>query len=384
MTIPIHQQPSPWRYLWLIAIIALPAIGWWGMLDEYSSKDINASISSAGLIYGTARGINALVSLLQGTELNIPFLTLSIGEVLDPVNDLIERFSDIIFLALGSLALQKILLAVVSEWMFNILLSVVAVFSGISIFLGNPKATSLLLRAFLVVAFFRFSLGLIVLANSWVDATFLDEADQQRRVAMENFKGELHQINGLSKQAEEAAAAFNKTQAALSATEGKRKDEKRALQGLSSQIVRVEKQLRAAAEQAGTICGISISTPILLPTCPENIHELREEIDRLESDRDTSEDTISEFDDAIAEHLENMACLDNRSRGEKCHFWEILHDVPNVKMLQVKLNDIENRVGDFAENTMNLLMSLLLKTVVIPLLFTYLLLKIMRMNWAKI
>tara|TARA_B110000977_G_C11061525_1_gene486156 strand:+ start:1057 stop:2211 length:1155 start_codon:yes stop_codon:yes gene_type:complete len=384
MTIPIHQQPSPWRYLWLIAIIALPAIGWWGMLDEYSSKDINASISSAGLIYGTARGINALVSLLQGTELNIPFLTLSIGEVLDPVNDLIERFSDIIFLALGSLALQKILLAVVSEWMFNILLSVVAVFSGISIFLGNPKATSLLLRAFLVVAFFRFSLGLIVLANSWVDATFLDEADQQRRVAMENFKGELHQINGLSKQAEEAAAAFNKTQAALSATEGKRKDEKRALQGLSSQIVRVEKQLRAAAEQAGTICGISISTPIVSPTCPENIHELREEIDRLESDRDTSEDTISEFDDAIAEHLENMACLDNRSRGEKCHFWEILHDVPNVKMLQVKLNDIENRVGDFAENTMNLLMSLLLKTVVIPLLFTYLLLKIMRMNWAKI
>ena len=139
MTIPIHQQPSPWRYLWLIAIIALPAIGWWGMLDEYSSKDINASISSAGLIYGTARGINALVSLLQGTELNIPFLTLSIGEVLDPVNDLIERFSDIIFLALGSLALQKILLAVVSEWMFNILLSVVAVCSGISIFSAIPR-----------------------------------------------------------------------------------------------------------------------------------------------------------------------------------------------------------------------------------------------------
>ena len=322
MTIPIHQQPSPWRYLWLIAIIALPAIGWWGMLDEYSSKDINASISSAGLIYGTARGINALVSLLQGTELNIPFLTLSIGEVLDPVNDLIERFSDIIFLALGSLALQKILLAVVSEWMFNILLSVVAVFSGISIFLGNPKATSLLLRAFLVVAFFRFSLGLIVLANSWVDATFLDEADQQRRVAMENFKGELHQINGLSKQAEEAAAAFNKTQAALSATEGKRKDEKRALQGLSSQIVRVEKQLRAAAEQAGTICGISISTPILLPTCPENIHELREEIDRLESDRDTSEDTISEFDDAIAE----LDTLNEESYKDSTLIMQLLRD----------------------------------------------------------
>lgn len=99
MNIPIHKQTSPWRYFWLIALIGLPALGWWGILDEFSSKDINASISSAGLIYGTARGINALVSLLQGTEFSIPFLTFSIGEVLDPVNDLIERFSGIILIA---------------------------------------------------------------------------------------------------------------------------------------------------------------------------------------------------------------------------------------------------------------------------------------------
>jgi hypothetical protein len=79
-----------------------------------------------------------------------------------------------------------------------------------------------------------------------------------------------------------------------------------------------------------------------------------------------------------------MACLDNRSRGEKCHFWEILPNVPNVKMLQFKLDKIEDRVSEFAENTINLLVSLLLKTVVIPLLFIYLLLKIIRINWARI
>jgi hypothetical protein len=169
------KQASARRYLWLVVLISLPAISWWGVLDDFSSEHLNASISSAGLVYGTARGINALVSLLQGTEINVPFVTFSIGEVLDPVNDLIERFSDIILLALGSLALQKILLAVVSNTIFTVLLSFVALCTGLSLFLGGRKLQSALLRSFLVIAFFRFSLGLVVLANSWVDSTFLDE-----------------------------------------------------------------------------------------------------------------------------------------------------------------------------------------------------------------
>ena len=94
MNIPIHYQPSPWRYLWLLLLIGLPILGWHGVLDDFSSQDINHSITNAGLIYGTARGINALVSVLQGTEVNVLVMTFSIGEVLDPVNDLIERFSE--------------------------------------------------------------------------------------------------------------------------------------------------------------------------------------------------------------------------------------------------------------------------------------------------
>ncbi|MCB1706135.1 MAG: hypothetical protein KDI17_14825 [Halioglobus sp.] len=384
MNIPLHRKPSPWRYLWLVAFIALPALGWYGILDELSAEDINASISNAGLIYGTARGINALVSLLQGTEFNVPFLTISIGEVLDPVNDLIERFSDFILLALGSLALQKILLAVVSETMFNILLTIVAVCSGLSMIAGDSRVTGALLRAFLVVAFFRFALGLVVLANSWVDARFLHEADQQRSVAMETFKGELHQINSLSRQAEEAAAEFSKTQASLQEIEEKKRAQERALRQVSGQIAAQEKLLQAAADEAGTVCRLSLSTPLLSPTCPASVKQLQRDIDQLESSQDSMEAKLSALDDAITEHLEKMDCLDNRSRGETCHFWEILPDTPNVTMLAGKLNAIETRVSDFAQNTINLLVSLLLKSIAIPLLFFLLLLKIIRTGWSKV
>ncbi|EAW30459.1 hypothetical protein GP2143_09645 [marine gamma proteobacterium HTCC2143] len=384
MNIPIHQQSSTWRYLWLLALIALPALGWYGLLDDFSSSNVNTSISNAGLIYGTARGINALVSLLQGTEFSIPFVTFSIGEVLDPVNDLIERFSGIILVALGSLALQQILLAVVSHTMFNILLSIVAVSSGLNMFLGNPKFLSGLLRIFLVIAFFRFSLGLVVIANTWVDGAFLEEADQQRRIAMEQFQGELRDINTLSERAEQAASGFSEAQNELKNLEVNRKKGQQQLQELNAQILVSEKRLQEQAVKAGGVCGLSISTPFLSPSCSESVKKMSRALDRLESEQDTIRESITATEEAIDGQLEEMACLDNRSRGEKCHFWEILPNVPNVKILQFKLDKIEGRVSEFAENTINLLVSLLLKTVVIPLLFIYLLLKIIRINWARI
>jgi len=76
------------RILIIAALIILPAIAWWGVFDGYADDSIQSALTNAGLIYGTARGINALVSVLQGTELDVFMLSLSVGELLDPLNDL--------------------------------------------------------------------------------------------------------------------------------------------------------------------------------------------------------------------------------------------------------------------------------------------------------
>ena len=67
-----NPKSSPWRYFWLIALLALPALGWYGVLDEFSSRDINQSISNAGLIYGSARASMPWY-LFCRDEFNIPF-----------------------------------------------------------------------------------------------------------------------------------------------------------------------------------------------------------------------------------------------------------------------------------------------------------------------
>lgn len=372
--------PSSRRYLWLIAFLGLPLIGWSGFLDTFSNQQISGSISSAGLIYGTARGINALVSLLQGTEFALPFFTFSIGEVLDPVNDLIERFSEVILIALGSLALQKILLAVVSDTLFNVLLSLAAVCAAASLFLWRPTPAGTLLRVFLAIAFLRFSLGVVVLANGWVDARFLQEADARRHAAMEEFRGELREIDTLSQQRAEA----EKDLAAL----GPRLEQRRntlaqladSVGELDAQITTARGTLARLASEAGKVCQFTT----LDATCPTNVINAKEALRELEARRAALQASATAEQAAIDALLESEACLRKRTRGEPCTLWDSLPDAPDKAALSRKLGEINENLSDFAENSINLLVSLLLKTIVIPLVFIYLLLMLMRRQWAKL
>ena len=103
-----RNEISQKRLWWiLISIAAFISLAWTGVLDARSNQYLDSALLGSGAIYATARGINALVSVLQGTEIDAFILTLTIGELLDPVNDLIERFSGVMMLAIGSLALQK-------------------------------------------------------------------------------------------------------------------------------------------------------------------------------------------------------------------------------------------------------------------------------------
>ena len=100
-----HKLPSGKRAgLLLCCLVIAAAIAWSGLLEDFSEDYVNRAFAGAGLIYATARGINGLVSVLQGTELDVVFVTVAVGEALDPINDLIERFSDFILVALGAIA----------------------------------------------------------------------------------------------------------------------------------------------------------------------------------------------------------------------------------------------------------------------------------------
>ncbi len=178
-----------------IVIVLMVGLSSTRLLDDYADDYTTNSIKNAALTYATARGINALVSMMQSSEVQagvgIVSGSMTIGELLDPINDMIERFSTVMTWVLASLAAQKVLLLLASHELFLYLVAVLGISALLLLFYGSPRAQSPVFRAFLVVVFIRFALGLAVVLNSGVDYLFLDRQLQVNDAEIENFQANI-------------------------------------------------------------------------------------------------------------------------------------------------------------------------------------------------
>lgn len=370
-----------WRLICLMIICALPILAWLGILDDSSSGYVDSSFTGAGIIYGTARGINALVSVLQGTELDFVFVTAAVGEVLDPVNDLIERFSGVVLIALGSLALQKLLLGLVSHNLFNTLLTLLAAASAWALWQGQRGLWINLLRCFLVAAFLRFSLGLVVLANSWVDNAFLLEADQKRHAAMEVFRGELRKANAFTGGGNPSSAEFAQVDTQIKQLEKRKEGNRRARGALMPELTEAEKHLAVLISADRVTCtALTVSRH----TCSAAVIEASNTLEEKERLHKSLLLEKASIQTEIDELNDTLNCLRKRTRGENCGFAQRLSDALSPAEFQARIAQLEQGVEAFVANAINLLVSLLLKSIAIPIVFFLVLLKLTRLNLSRL
>jgi len=178
----------------LVAMLLAVAMSWVGVLDRSSGKYVDEALVQAFSTYAVARGINGVVSVLQsvsvGGSLGVAF-DVSPGEILDPVNDLVERFAAIMELSIGSLLIQKVLIAITSSAFFNILLTASVAAFAVSALLNLSAAVGPLFRTVLTLVFLRFAIVLAILANSWVDIVFLREGIDQRLEGVSSVSEEV-------------------------------------------------------------------------------------------------------------------------------------------------------------------------------------------------
>lgn len=96
-------------------------------IDKSGEKYINDTLNKAIYTYGIARVANGIISVIQSTEVNAApagiGMTFGVGEGLDPVNDIIERFSVVMLISTSSLGVQKVLMEIGTWLGFKILLS---------------------------------------------------------------------------------------------------------------------------------------------------------------------------------------------------------------------------------------------------------------------
>ena len=178
-TLPVN------RWIIIAGVVLLMALSTLSSVDRHAADNYDSLFQRAFVTFALARTLNGVISAVQGTEVALTpagvGVTLTPGQVLDPVNDLIERFSWIMLGATVSLGVQQVLLDIGQWWPVKIL---VVFLGGVWLWLRltrHQKATTrrIVLQAFIVLLFVRFAVPVALITNEKLFALFLEPRYEQ-------------------------------------------------------------------------------------------------------------------------------------------------------------------------------------------------------------
>jgi len=152
------------------------------VLDSATDTYFREAITKAGVAYATCRIVNASVSIVKESNLQLEpagvGVSLAVGQALDPVDDMTERVSDVLVTAITSLGVQKLAYEM-SVSLAPPILSVFLVVLSILIWFKNERTTRLKNTAMwmlLIIVVARFCFPMSSMANTFIQKHFF--ADQ--------------------------------------------------------------------------------------------------------------------------------------------------------------------------------------------------------------
>lgn len=181
------------RLITAIAVALITAASWLTVFDARSTKYVDDAIVQSAAAFAVARGLNAIISTAQSTQVSFSIgagLSMTVGEVLDPLNDLVEQYSSLMKVSIVSLIIQKLLIEITTDTFFKIAITASGLSAIAALLLLKGPFQSFLLRVFFSFVFVRFILVFTVLANGVFEQSFLAETIQQETKTLEILKNE--------------------------------------------------------------------------------------------------------------------------------------------------------------------------------------------------
>jgi hypothetical protein len=198
----VEKDTSIRKWFLSLALLLAAVLSVTPFIDQRAAADYEQLFQRAFITFALARTINGVISVVQGTEVALQpagvGVTLTPGEILDPVNDLIERFSWIMMGATVSLGIQNVLLDVSAWWLIKVLVTTLAAWLVIRLWYpgqGSQMFSMLLKRAFLLLLFIRFAVPVMLIANDLLYQQFLEQRYQQSTEIITRAGNELEQMS---------------------------------------------------------------------------------------------------------------------------------------------------------------------------------------------
>lgn len=191
----------------LLFFIFLSYSSW---LDSSAESYTEQGIKRTLITYAVSRSLNGVISVAQGTEVAVSpagvGLTFAPGQILDPINDLIERFSSIVLISGSSLGIQRLFLEMTSSIVvtlgLTIFVSIYLVITWLKEFknINNANWLTYARKSMVLLLFVRFSVPLIAVVNEGLYIVFLEPQYEQAQKQLENTTDQIRLINDTTRE----------------------------------------------------------------------------------------------------------------------------------------------------------------------------------------
>lgn len=159
------------RWIVVFVVMLLAVASWFPCAETVSTEQSKKGLTRALTSYAVARGLNAVISAAQGTQVAIQpgglGAVLAVGQLLDPVNDLVEQFSSLMLTASVAFGLQILMIKLGTHWWLAALLTVAATATACAALWGGG-VPRWLRQVLLVLVIARFAVPLYAVTSEAV------------------------------------------------------------------------------------------------------------------------------------------------------------------------------------------------------------------------
>ena len=173
-----------------------------GSLDRAGYEQTEAGFKRALLVFAVSRGLNGVISVAQGTEVAVEPVGIGVnlkpGEILDPINDLVERFSWLMLASSAYFGVQQVLLDVMASRLFTLLAVASA---GVLLWVAwrPPRRIGAgrrnLCRLALLLLILRLSVSLLAIGGEQLYQGFLEPRFTESRQQLEQAVNHIGDAN---------------------------------------------------------------------------------------------------------------------------------------------------------------------------------------------
>jgi hypothetical protein len=183
-----------------VVLVLVSVISLFSVVDENAIALYDETFQRAIYSFALAKGLNAVISVLQSSEVSLGFVvgaTLGVGQVLDPINDLVERFSMIMLISSISLGVQHLLLILGKSVFIKVALALFAFVVMIALWVKKIQASVAFVWGVKIVALLfllRFGAVIFVYSNHFLYQEVYAKEYQSASEFINNYKFDLQRL----------------------------------------------------------------------------------------------------------------------------------------------------------------------------------------------